>query len=95
MLHVKHVKSLSAKGMAAVKAFSAIRQDLRSLEACKAEALSHACSVSIRLLMQGHVDMVTEKNNGVNHDFFNDPLRLKSDGTWLKVTPYAPSLLII
>lgn len=35
--------------------------------------------------MQGHVDMVTEKNNDVNHDFFNDPLRLQSDGIWLKV----------
>ncbi|CAL5222920.1 g5353 [Coccomyxa viridis] len=32
----------------------------------------------------GHVDMVTEKNNDVNHDFFNDPLRLRSDGSWLK-----------
>ena len=36
-------------------------------------------------MMQGHVDMVTEKNNDVNHDFFNDPLRLQRDGSWLKV----------
>lgn len=36
-------------------------------------------------LMQGHVDMVTEKNNDVNHDFFTDPLQLQSDGNWLKV----------
>ena len=33
---------------------------------------------------QGHVDMVTEKNSDVVHDFFKDPLRLCSDGTWLK-----------
>lgn len=39
--------------------------------------------------LQGHVDMVTEKNNDVNHDFFNDPLRLRSDGSWLKVTQYS------
>ena len=32
------------------------------------------------------MDMVTEKNNNVEHDFFNDPLRLKSDGAWLKVS---------
>ena len=32
------------------------------------------------------MDMVTEKNNDVKHDFFNDPLRLKSDGAWLKVS---------
>ena len=37
--------------------------------------------------MQGHVDMVTEKNNDVEHDFFKDPLCLQSDGTWLKVGP--------
>ena len=36
-------------------------------------------------LVQGHVDMVTEKNSDVVHDFFNDPLRLQSDGVWLKV----------
>ena len=41
-----------------------------------------------RLWLQGHVDMVTEKNNDVNHDFFNDPLRLRSDGSWLKVQLY-------
>jgi di/tripeptidase len=35
--------------------------------------------------VQGHVDMVTEKNSDVVHDFFNDPLRLLSDGVWLKV----------
>ncbi len=29
--------------------------------------------------------MVTEKNSDVQHDFFNDPLRLQSDGIWLKV----------
>ena len=40
--------------------------------------------------VQGHVDMVTEKNNNVDHDFFNDPLRLQSDGSWLKV-PYCHS----
>ncbi len=29
--------------------------------------------------------MVTEKNSDIVHDFFNDPLRLQSDGAWLKV----------
>lgn len=44
------------------------------------------------LRAQGHVDMVTEKNSDVVHDFFNDPLRLRSDGTWLKARPCARSL---
>ena len=33
------------------------------------------------------MDMVTEKNNDVEHDFFKDPLCLQSDGIWLKVGP--------
>ncbi|BDA48997.1 Cytosol non-specific dipeptidase [Coccomyxa sp. Obi] len=36
------------------------------------------------VVIQGHVDMVTEKNSDIIHDFFNDPLRLQSDGIWLK-----------
>ncbi|EIE18888.1 aminoacyl-histidine dipeptidase [Coccomyxa subellipsoidea C-169] len=36
------------------------------------------------VVIQGHVDMVTEKNSDIVHDFFNDPLRLQSDGAWLK-----------
>ena len=37
------------------------------------------------------MDMVTEKNRDVVHDFFNDPLRLLSDGVWLKVLHFAQS----
>ena len=35
--------------------------------------------------VQGHVDMVTEKNADVQHDFFKDPLKLERNGDWLKV----------
>ena len=35
--------------------------------------------------MQGHVDMVTEKNKEVQHDFFKDGIRLRREGDWLKV----------
>ena len=28
------------------------------------------------LLLQGHVDMVCEKNEGIDHDFMRDPLKL-------------------
>ena len=35
--------------------------------------------------VQGHVDMVTEKNADVQHDFFKDPLKLQRKGDWLKV----------
>lgn len=36
------------------------------------------------LLVQGHTDMVCEKNKGTAHDFLNDPLRLTVDGNFLR-----------
>ncbi len=35
--------------------------------------------------MQGHIDMVCEKNNDVQHNFHKDPLKLIKKGEWLKV----------
>ncbi len=35
------------------------------------------------LVLQGHLDMVCEKNSETEHDFLNDPLQLKSDGEWV------------
>ena len=34
--------------------------------------------------LQGHLDMVCEKNEGTAHDFDTDPIRLLADGDWLK-----------
>lgn len=34
--------------------------------------------------LQGHIDMVCEKNADKVHDFFQDPLTLVRDGDWLK-----------
>jgi len=34
--------------------------------------------------LQGHLDMVCEKNEGTTHDFDTDPIRLIRDGDWLK-----------
>lgn len=36
------------------------------------------------ILFQGHTDMVCEKNNGVEHDFLKDPLKLWVDGDLLR-----------
>lgn len=36
------------------------------------------------VILQGHVDMVCEKNNGTVHDFDNDPIETYVDGDWLK-----------
>ena len=36
------------------------------------------------VILQGHVDMVCEKNNDVKHDFLTDPIETEIDGEWLK-----------
>lgn len=36
------------------------------------------------VVLQSHVDMVCEKNKGTQHDFDNDPLKLKREGDWIK-----------
>lgn len=36
------------------------------------------------IVLQGHLDMVCEKNQGVGHDFTSDPIRLVRDGEWLR-----------
>lgn len=36
------------------------------------------------VILQGHIDMVCEKNNGTVHDFENDPIETYVDGEWLK-----------
>lgn len=36
------------------------------------------------VILQGHVDMVCEKNTGTVHDFDNDPIETVVEGNWLK-----------
>ncbi|MDR3611429.1 MAG: aminoacyl-histidine dipeptidase [Ignavibacteriaceae bacterium] len=36
------------------------------------------------IVLQGHVDMVCEKNKGTNHNFDTDPLKLKRDNGWIR-----------
>lgn len=35
------------------------------------------------IVLQGHVDMVCEKNKGTKHDFDKDPIKLIRDGEWI------------
>lgn len=35
------------------------------------------------VVIQGHLDMVCEKNRGVEHDFDRDPIRTRVDGEWV------------
>lgn len=36
------------------------------------------------VVIQGHLDMVCEKNQGVTHDFDNDPIAVEVDGDWVR-----------
>lgn len=36
------------------------------------------------MIIQGHMDMVCEKNQGTEHDFLKDPINMIVDGDWLK-----------
>lgn len=38
------------------------------------------------VVLQGHLDMVTEKNSGTVHDFDHDPIVPRRDGDWVKAT---------
>lgn len=38
----------------------------------------------IPVVMQGHLDMVAEKNSDVTHDFDKDPIQCYIDGDWVK-----------
>lgn len=35
------------------------------------------------ILLQGHMDMVCEKNQDILHDFIKDPIQVRQDGEWL------------
>ena len=43
-----------------------------------------ALAGSETLILQGHMDMVCEKDRDVVHDFLRDPLHLRIDGDWLR-----------
>ena len=36
------------------------------------------------VILQGHMDMVPQKNNDVKHDFLTDPIETWIDGEWVK-----------
>ena len=36
------------------------------------------------VILQGHTDMVCEKNKGTQHDFSRDPIKMKINGDWIE-----------
>ncbi len=39
---------------------------------------------AVGVILQGHLDMVCEKNSDVEHDFTKDPIKTEIDGDWVK-----------
>jgi dipeptidase D len=39
---------------------------------------------AVGVILQGHLDMVCEKNSDVEHDFQKDPIKAEIDGDWVK-----------
>lgn len=38
------------------------------------------------VILQGHMDMVPQKNSDVEHDFLTDPIKTRIEGEWVKAT---------
>ncbi|MDD2961259.1 MAG: aminoacyl-histidine dipeptidase [Muribaculaceae bacterium] len=45
---------------------------------------SAGCEKAPVIILQGHMDMVCEKNNDVKHDFDNDPITTVVEGEWVR-----------
>lgn len=44
----------------------------------------HSKKSSPTVILQSHLDMVPQKNDGINHDFYKDPIQPYIDGEWVK-----------
>jgi dipeptidase D len=44
---------------------------------------THGMGAFPTVILQGHTDMVCEKNNDIKHDFSRDPITLLKDGEWI------------
>ncbi len=42
------------------------------------------CEGAPTVILQAHMDMVCEKNRGIEHDFDNDPIQTVIDGEWVR-----------
>jgi dipeptidase D len=58
-----------------------VQDDARNVIVRKAGTLGYESAPTI--VLQGHIDMVCEKNKDTTHDFANDPLKLGIDGDYI------------
>jgi len=58
---------------------------------------SPGCENKPTVCIQGHLDMVCEKNSGTEHDFRKDPIKMKIDGDFIRAVthPWSFSLRLM
>ncbi len=74
---IEHILSWAGE-----KGFEVRRDDVGNVVVAVPATPGHENAPTI--VLQGHVDMVCEKNSDVEHDFMNDPLDVYVDGDWVK-----------
>ena len=93
----KHFDALAAIPRASTKEAAAREYVLAQAERLGLEAIHDAVGNTVvrkpaypgresapMALLQGHLDMVCEKNEGTPHNFDSDPIKVVRDGDWLK-----------
>jgi len=58
------------------------RDDVGNVVIAKPGSSGHENAPGV--ILQGHLDMVCEKNSDVDHDFKKDPIQARIDGDWVK-----------
>ncbi|NOR13339.1 MAG: cytosol nonspecific dipeptidase, partial [Candidatus Aminicenantes bacterium] len=58
------------------------RDDVGNVLISKPGSPGHENAVGV--ILQGHLDMVCEKNSDVAHDFSKDPINAKMEGEWIQ-----------
>jgi dipeptidase D len=80
----KHEKKIIevVKGWAADRGFEVIQDHVGSLTVSVPATAGHEDAPTV--VLQGHLDMVCEKNSDVEHDFMTEGIKVEVDGDWVR-----------
>ena len=80
----KHEEKISAhiEGWAKGKGYEVLKDATGSLTVRVPATPGHESAPTV--IIQGHLDMVCEKNSDVDFDFMKDPIDVRVDGDWVK-----------
>ncbi len=80
----KHEKKIIefVKGWAADRGFEVVQDEVGSLTVKVPATAGHEDAPTV--VLQGHLDMVCEKNSDVEHDFMTEGIKVEVDGDWVQ-----------